>query len=125
MAGAEEGHHLVAHCVDCEGVGGGSGHVVANDEADDVFVFGGLRGLFVALLAGFELFLFDDLCGFEEDCAAGGVHVAVGLGWEEADERGESGETVDDAGRQVEFEAAAVGLSEGCVWVVETVDVGS
>ena len=116
MAGAEEGHDLVAHGFKGEFVArGGSGlHVVADDEGDDVFVFG----------VGDGLFFFDDFGGFAEDDVAGREHVAVHFGGEIFGERDESGETVEDTGADIERKDKTVRLSNWRFGVFKGIEIG-
>ena len=96
MSGAEEGHYLITHGFEAQfvGVGAGEGHVVAHDEGDDVFVFGG----------GFGVLGADDLRRFAEDDVARLLYVAVHLRGQVLGDGYECGEAVEHAGPDVKRE---------------------
>ena len=117
VAGAEEGHDLITHGVEAEGVlaGGFLLHVVFDDEGDDVFVFG-VRGF---------VFLGDYVRGFGDDDIAGFQHVAVHFHGEVLGDGHEGGEAVHHARGDVEGEDEAVGFADGGLRVLEGVEVGA
>ena len=111
VAGAEEGHDLVAHGFEAEFVarGGVGFHVVAHDESDDVFVFGVRDGLF----------FLDDFRRFAEDDVARRQHVAVHFRRQVFGQRDKGREAVQDARGYVKGEDEAVGFADRGLGVFE------
>ncbi len=117
VAGAEEGHYLVAHGFEGEGcfTCGFLFHVVFYDESDDVFVFG----------VGLLVFLTDDVIGFANYYVASGEHVAVHLCGEVFGQGDECGEAVEHARADVEGEDETVSFADGGFGVLEGVEIGA
>ena len=117
VAGAEEGHDLVAHGVEAEGgfAGGFEAHVVLDDEGDDVLVLG---------VGGF-VFLPDNVRRLADDDVAGLQDVAVHFGGQVFCHRDEGRQAVQYAGADVEGKHEPVGFADGCIWVLERVEVGA
>ena len=117
VAGAEEGHYLVAHCFEGEGgfAGGFHSHVVFDDEGDDVLVFG----------VGFLVLLADDVGGFTHDDVAALEDVSVHFGGEIFGKGDEGCEAMEDAGLDIEGENETVGFTDGSLGMFKGVEVSA
>ena len=117
VAGAQKGHHLVAHGFKREaGVAGRFPlHVILHDQGDDVFIFG----------VGGCVFGLDDFVGLGDDDVAGFQHIAVHFRGEVLGDGDESGEAMEDPGEEVKGEDKAIGFADRSLRVLERVEVGA